>query len=144
MDASAQALLQALLAGKSAQAVALVAQAAAAEPRILEAFTDVSRGCRCLLLASGVLTKRLGSTPAWLGARCFEQQPAVGGTHHPHAPPQAIAQVIATDQKAAADAFFAVQRQQMVGGGLPSPTSPLASAVVRGITKAITQAGGSG
>lgn len=61
----------------------------------------------------------------------------------PHcASPQAIAQVIAADQKAAADAFFAVQRQQMAGGGLPSPTSPLASAVVRGIAKAIAQVGG--
>ena len=42
MEASAQALLQALLDGKSAQAVAVVAGAAPTEPRILEAFTDVS------------------------------------------------------------------------------------------------------
>ncbi|PRW44358.1 peptidase C69 [Chlorella sorokiniana] len=95
VETSAQALLQALLDGKSAQAVSVVAQAAATEPRILDAFTE------------------------------------------------AIAQVIATDQKAAADAFFAVQRQQLAGGGLPSPTSPLASAVVRGIAKAIAQGNGS-
>lgn len=66
----------------------------------------------------------------------------LNGTLSHHALPQATAHVIAADQKAAADAFFAVQRQQMAGGGLPSPTSPLASAVVRGIAKAITQVGG--